>query len=533
MHTGKTNIQYVPAKKTLRRSGSAVLVVVLLAAGMLIDSPEAVSQDIDLCGDLSEVTFSDVQEGDYAAEYVRCLGALGISVGLGDGTYGSGEELTRAQMASFLVRLWRDVLGRDCPDGETPFVDVPSDSAHSANISCIYNLGITHGTTPTTFGPDDALTASQISRFLLRLYERTDNSCPDRSDELSEAVDCLEELNVLPETDEGMGDEAVTRDRMAVYVVGLWHNTAGRGVPPPPPTYPIEAAASTSVSSSSTSTTTTSLIEQPDASEALQVLGDLPVMAERRSGYQRSLFRHWSDLDRDGCDTRREILMRDAVAQDSENPPGLCGSDAGSWFSVYDGVWVEFARSLDIDHLVPLAEAWDSGAYNWDAGQRESFANDEDALLAVTAGSNRRKGASDPADWMPSDRDARCPYVSAWIAVKSRWGLSVDTREEAFLRGLLTGECQNTAIHIGTPVLAFPTLGTPTLGTPTLEGTTTTTTLAPGEVPSNPGNSKNCGDFGTQGEAQAWFDRYFPYYGDVARLDGNKDGRACESLPSG
>ena len=533
MHTGKTNIQYVPAKKTLRRSGSAVLVVVLLAAGMLIDSPEAVSQDIDLCGDLSEVTFSDVQEGDYAAEYVRCLGALGISVGLGDGTYGSGEELTRAQMASFLVRLWRDVLGRDCPDGETPFVDVPSDSAHSANISCIYNLGITHGTTPTTFGPDDALTASQISRFLLRLYERADNSCPDRSDELSEAVDCLEELNVLPGTDEGMGDEAVTRDRMAVYVVGLWHNTAGRGVPPHPPTYPIEAAASTSVSSSSTSTTTTSLIEQGDASEALQVLGDLPIMAERRSGYQRSLFRHWSDLDRDGCDTRREILMRDAVAQDSENPPGLCGSDAGSWFSVYDGVWVESAGSLDIDHLVPLAEAWDSGAYNWDAGQRESFANDEDALLAVTAGSNRRKGASDPADWMPPDRDARCPYVSAWIAVKSRWELSVDTREEAFLRGLLTGECQNTAVHIGTPVLAFPTLGTPALGTPTLDGTTTTTTLAPGEVPSNPGNSKNCGDFGTQGEAQAWFDRYFPYYGDVARLDGNKDGRACESLPSG
>ena len=140
--------------------------------------------------------------GDYGAAYILCLRALGVSLGTGGGGFGPDQTLTRGQMASFLVRLWRDVLGRACPGGGTPFSDVAG-SVHEDNIACIYNLGITVGTTTTTYSPQDELTASQISRFLLRTYQKAGNNCPDRGSELDEAVDCLLALNVIPDAEQG------------------------------------------------------------------------------------------------------------------------------------------------------------------------------------------------------------------------------------------------------------------------------------------------------------------------------------------
>lgn len=261
---------------------------------------------------------------------------------------------------------------------------------------------------------------------------------------------------------------------------------------------------------------------------AADVLAELRVAPEQRSGYDREHFSHWSDLDGDGCDTRREVLIRDSRVQSTLDPDRTCWVVAGLWYSHYDGEWVEGPSSLDIDHLVPLAEAWDSGAHSWEPGRREEFANDEGALLAVTARSNRAKGASDPAGWMPSNEDFTCPYAAAWIAVKARWNLTMDHEESDFLQRLLAGKCSGSTLHIRTPVLAFPVLDTPTLDTPTLD--------TPGgrtEVPPDPGDSKNCSDFSTQGQAQEWFDIYFPHYGDVARLDRDGDGAVCESLPAG
>ena len=100
-----------------------------------------------------------------------------------------------------------------------------------------------------------------------------------------------------------------------------------------------------------------------------------------------------------------------------------CKVVAGDWYSVYDGVWVSDPGLLDVDHVVPLKEAWDSGAKEWDAATREVFANDlEDqrSLIAVTAGSNRAKGAADPSNWMPPNRDDWCRYVAAWVVIKAR-----------------------------------------------------------------------------------------------------------------
>ena len=189
----------------------------------------------DLCDAGSAVGFPDVGVGDYAAEYVLCMRVLGLPVGGVDGGYGPDAELTRGQMASFLVRLWRDVLGRGCSDDVVlPFVDVAG-TTHETNIGCLYGLGITMGTTTTTYGPGDKLKASQISRFLLRVYEKTGGRCDAAGGELERALECLVGLGVIPSGAEGGDDGSVTRAQMAVYVVGLWHNVSGRGVAPPPP----------------------------------------------------------------------------------------------------------------------------------------------------------------------------------------------------------------------------------------------------------------------------------------------------------
>lgn len=160
----------------------------------------------------------------------------------------------------------------------------------------------------------------------------------------------------------------------------------------------------------------------------------LAVAHEVRAGYARSRFRHWVDADGDGCDTRDEVLIAEAL-----DPPTVgtgCALGGGRWTSIYDGVDADAPAGFDIDHLVPLAEAWDSGARHWDPDTRERFANDlgdPRALVAVTASSNRSKADRDPAEWLP-DRD-RCGYVADWIAVKLRWRLTVDPVERAILVG--------------------------------------------------------------------------------------------------
>lgn len=506
----------------MRLAGS-VFVIVVLGAILFVNRPAVVdAQTGDLCDSASTDQFSDVEPGDYGAEYIRCMRTLRLSHGRSDGGYGPDAQLTRAQMASFLVRLWRDVLGRKCPQGGTPFTDVATGSSHAANIACLFNLRITKGVTDTTFGPRNKLTASQISRFLLRTYEQAGKTCPDRDKELDEAVTCLAELNVIPAGAEGRSAKPVTRAQMAVYVVGLWHTVSGRGLPPGPPALGSQGLPEDGPSQSGA---------EGLARLAVEVLAELQVTPEQRSGYDRGLFSHWSDLDGDGCDTRREVLIRDSQVEPVRDPNRTCWVVSGLWYSYYDDQWVGGPSSLDIDHLVPLAEAWDSGAYGWSSGRREEFANDEGALVAVTARSNRSKGARDPAEWMPPNDAFTCPYISAWVATKARWGLSVDRRESDFLQGLLAGPCAGTTLNIRTPVLGFPMLETPTLDTPTIGTPGETAGTPQTSVPPNPGNTRNCSDFSTQAEAQEWFDTYFPHYGDVARLDGDGDGEACESLP--
>ncbi len=172
----------------------------------------------------------------------------------------------------------------------------------------------------------------------------------------------------------------------------------------------------------------------------------LPVAAEDRTGYERTKFKHWVDEDADGCNTRHEVLLAEAV-----EPPtvsGRCTISGGVWHSYYDDTDVPNARSLDIDHLVPLAEAWDSGASSWSAQERQRYANDladGRSLIAVSARENRSKADQDPREWLPTDPAGLCRYIEEWTVVKSRWGLSADPSEAAALT-TLADDCHDARI---------------------------------------------------------------------------------------
>ncbi|MEU5452477.1 HNH endonuclease family protein [Streptomyces californicus] len=160
----------------------------------------------------------------------------------------------------------------------------------------------------------------------------------------------------------------------------------------------------------------------------------IPVAEEKRTGYKRDSFKHWVDEDTDGCQTRQEVLIAEAVTAPEQG--ARCALTGGSWLSYYDEVGVTDAKRLDIDHMVPLAEAWDSGAHDWTPERREAYANDLDAersLVAVTAKTNRSKADKDPAAWMPPAESARCTYLVDWTATKLRWGLAADETEQAAL----------------------------------------------------------------------------------------------------
>ncbi|MFC5220463.1 HNH endonuclease family protein [Streptomyces coerulescens] len=177
-------------------------------------------------------------------------------------------------------------------------------------------------------------------------------------------------------------------------------------------------------------------------------VADLPVATEIRDGYSRDKFRHWNTGDNpvDGCNTRAEVLLHEAV-----DPPAVgsgCRLSGGSWFSYYDATVVTSASGLDIDHMVPLAEAWDSGASAWTPQRREAYANDQGAeasLVAVTARSNRSKADQDPAEWLPPAADVHCRYLAEWVATKLRWTLAVDDGELAALEGAAS-ECPQQTV---------------------------------------------------------------------------------------
>jgi Protein of unknown function (DUF1524) len=175
----------------------------------------------------------------------------------------------------------------------------------------------------------------------------------------------------------------------------------------------------------------------------------LPVARERRAGYDRDKFRLWVDADGDCLDTRAEVLTQESLAPTT----GDCTIETGRWYSYYDAVTWTNASDVDIDHLVPLAEAWDSGARTWTSKTRERYANDlrdRRTLVAVTDNVNESKGDQDIAEWLPAD--GRCRYLREWTAVKTRWRLHVDRAEKQAMTRL-AAQCSNRMIRVRVAVV--------------------------------------------------------------------------------
>jgi Protein of unknown function (DUF1524) len=174
----------------------------------------------------------------------------------------------------------------------------------------------------------------------------------------------------------------------------------------------------------------------PSAATAQAELNALSVASEgSMSGYSRDLFPHWIAIS-GACNTRETVLKRDGtnVVVNSS-----CYPTSGSWFSPYDGATWHAASDVDIDHVVPLAEAWRSGANAWTTSRRQAFANDLSwpQLIAVTDDVNQAKGDQDPSDWQPPRSAYRCTYSKIWIRVKYVWGLRLQSAEKSALQSLL------------------------------------------------------------------------------------------------
>ena len=189
----------------------------------------------------------------------------------------------------------------------------------------------------------------------------------------------------------------------------------------------------------------TAPIGSDEASEALRILNTLPVKGRApKTGYSRAQFGDaWSDIDHNGCDTRNDILNRDLTAKQHKNSRG-CVVISGILNDPYTGKVINFMRGKDtseqvqIDHVVALSDAWQSGAQEISAQERLQLANDPENLLAVDGPANQQKSDSDAATWLPANASFRCSYVARQIRVKAKYHLWVKPAEKEAMINVLT-----------------------------------------------------------------------------------------------
>lgn len=301
--------------------------------------------------------------------------------------------------------------------------------------------------------------------------------------------------------------------------------TAARSAPVTTTTTGVEPAApqpETTTTTAAPATTTTSSVpsstapaEQPVAAEGTTAVLALAEEGDGGVAYDRDLYGSWT-LVRSGCNTRCAVLEEERRSD-------------GTWLSWYDGRVISDSSQLDIDHMVPLAEAHSSGAWQWGSSRKRDFANDlahPQALAAVSASSNRSKGSRDPSGWRPSQRSAWCRYATDWVTVKTAWGLTADEAEARALEEMLdTCDAEVTITTTPAPVTTTTTPTTTTFA-PTVDVSCPYNSAAGdpcAAVPAlaNQTNDVNCGDIP---------DRFKPLTvagRDYDRLDGNSDGAAC------
>jgi hypothetical protein len=248
----------------------------------------------------------------------------------------------------------------------------------------------------------------------------------------------------------------------------------------------------------------------------LAVKGRVPM-----TGYSRDAFgQAWADVDRNGCDTRNDVLRRDLTDLDVRPGTHGCVVLAGLRLDPYTGKDLHYVRGgsvgVDIDHVVALGDAWATGAQYWPGAERIALANDLSNLLAVDASANRQKGDADAASWLPPQKSYRCAYVARQVAVKAKYGLWVTAAErDAIGRVLDTCPAQSApAAGVMTPA---PTgLGVVPAASPSARPTTGTSAADP--------RFATCAAARAQGYGP--YTRADPEYGWYR--DGDGDGTVCE-----
>lgn len=315
--------------------------------------------------------------------------------------------------------------------------------------------------------------------------------------------------------------------------------------PAPSPT-PASAVASASPSPSNEPSAGSEVDASPDAASHSASSGTaahaalaLTVKGKSAStGYERDEYGSgWVDVDRNGCDTRNDMLNVRLVNLDMS---GTCKVLAGDLADPYTGTWIHFERGgaseVDIDHMVALGDAWIKGASSWEFAKRVAFANDPLNLEPVDASANRQKGASDASAWLPSYKAFRCEYVARQVAVKTKYGLWVTQPElDAIVRVLdscpdeplpAAGDQPVIADNIGTAPAATKTATATksTESTPKKTSTPKATTAAPKTEPAVDERFEYCNRLPAG---------YGPYYEGVDPeydwyTDRDHDGVVCE-----
>jgi len=188
----------------------------------------------------------------------------------------------------------------------------------------------------------------------------------------------------------------------------------------------------------------TSTVTKSRYESALTALNKLPVKGRApKSGYSREEFPHWKDPDKNGCDSRNDVLKRDLTKIIFKEGTNNCKVISGILLDPYSNKLIDFdisksSSTIDIDHVVALSNAWQTGAFQLTLEQRTNFANDPLNLLAVDFKLNRQKGDGDAATWLPPYKSYRCTYVARQVAVKTKYKLWVTTPEKTAISNLLT-----------------------------------------------------------------------------------------------
>ena len=176
--------------------------------------------------------------------------------------------------------------------------------------------------------------------------------------------------------------------------------------------------------------------------------------------YDRHDWKHWTDADGDCQDARQEVLLAESQITVSYRTDRKCRVTTGQWLAPYTGTVVMDPGKLDVDHMVPLGNAHVSGAWRWNAAQREGYANhlaDPQHLIAVTASANRSKGARGPEEWKPDDRSYWCQYAVDWITIKDTWDLTVTAQEHRALVDMINTCANPPQVMVSRQTQAAPT----------------------------------------------------------------------------